>query len=269
MTFDNTQSLLDIFNNVDVFMLVFIRVIGIFITLPVLGGGTIPTSTKLGFSLALTGIIYSSGLIYIPPEFNIQDVVVYGMLILKEFLVGLIIGFVVFFIFNSVYFSGHLTDQQMGYSMSSVYDPISNTQVPISGNLYYFSLCALFIINKGHYMIINTIYYSYKALPIGKAFIVGNQNLTNLILYEMLQFFVIGTLFALPIIGIILIMDVSLGVLVKTVPKVNVFAVGMPLKAMAGLIALWIIVPAFSDVYVRIFSVLSELILGVVKVLIK
>lgn len=267
MFFDNTQNLLDIFNNVEVFMLVLVRVVGLLITLPVLGGGTIPTSAKLGFAMAITGVIYSSGFIAVDPQFNIQNVAIYGMLILKEFLVGLIIGFIVFFIFNAVYFSGHISDQQIGYSISSIFDPTSNAQVPITGNLYYFALCALFIVNKGHYMVINTIYYSYKALPIGKAFIVGNENLTKLLLYTMTQFFIIGTLFSLPIIGIILIMDVSLGVLVKTVPKVNVFAVGMPLKAIAGLIALWIIIPAFSDIYIRIFSLLSENILNAIKVL--
>lgn len=266
MNYEGADILVSIFNNVDIFMLIFVRIIGLLTLLPVIGGRNIPVIARLGLSLAISGIIYSSG--------NVTDVVYenniigYAMLILKEFLVGLTISYFVFLIFNSLYLTGHLTDQQIGYSMASVFDPVSNTQVPITGNLYYFSLCALFILNKGHYMVINTIFYSYKALPIGKAFILGNNNLMELLMFGMVQFFIMGTLIALPIIGIILIMDVSLGVLVKTVPKMNVFVVGMPLKVFVGLIGVWIIMPAFSDVYVKIFTLISDFILNSIKVMI-
>lgn len=266
MNYEGADILVSIFNNVDIFMLIFVRIIGLLTLLPVIGGKNMPVIARLGLSLAIAGIIYSSG--------NITDVVYenniigYAMLILKEFLVGLIISYFVFLIFNALYLTGHLTDQQIGYSMASTFDPVSNTQVPITGNLYYFSLCALFILNKGHYMVINTIFYSYKALPIGKALMIGNNNLMELLMSGMVQFFIIGTLVALPIIGIILIMDVSLGVLVKTVPKMNVFVVGMPLKVLAGLIGIWIIMPAFSDVYVKIFTLISDFILNSIKVMI-
>lgn len=265
MNYEGTQFLIDIFDNVDIFMLIFVRIIGLLTLLPVIGGSGIPIVARLGLALAISGIIYSSGNItqIVYPD----NIIGYAMLILKEFLVGLILGYVVFLVFNTLYLTGHLTDQQIGYSMSSVFDPVSNTQVPITGNLYYFSLCALFILNKGHYMVINTIFHSYKALPIGKALILNNDNLMKLLMYAMAQFFVIGTLIALPIIGIILIMDISLGVLVKTVPKMNVFVVGMPLKVLAGLMGIWIIMPAFSDVYVKIFTLISDFMLNSIKVM--
>lgn len=266
MNYEGTEILIDIFNNVDIFMLIFARIIGLIVLLPVIGGNNVPVIAKIGIALAISGIIYVSG--------NVTDVIYtnniigYAMLILKEIIVGLIMGYIVFLIFNALYLTGHLTDQQIGYSMANVFDPVSNTQVPITGNLYYFSLCTLFILNKGHYMVINTIFNSYKALPIGKALLLGNDNLMKLFMSAMVQFFVIGTLIALPIIGIILVMDVSLGVLVKTVPKMNVFVVGMPLKVLAGLMGLWIIMPVFSDVYVKVFTLISDLILNSIKVMI-
>lgn len=265
MNYERTQALIEIFDNADIFMLILVRIIGLFTFLPVIGGRNIPVIARLGIAIAISGIIYTSG--------NVTDVIYtnniigYATLILKEFLVGLIMGYVVFIIFNALYLTGHLTDQQIGYSMSNVFDPISNTQVPITGNLYYFSLCALFITNKGHYMLINTVFYSYKALPIGKALIIGNNDLIRLIMNSMVEFFIIGTLIALPIIGVILVMDVSLGVLVRTVPKMNVFVVGMPLKVIAGLIAVFIILPAFSDVYVRIFTLISDFLINSIKVM--
>ena len=160
-----------------------------------------------------------------------------------------------------------MTDQQIGYSMANVFDPMTNNQVPITGNLYYFSLCALFIINRGHHMVITAIFYSYKSLPIGKSYILGNSGLFFGIINIMVEFFKIGFLFALPIIGVILTMDVVLGVLVRAVPKMNVFVVGMPLKVIAGLATLWVIVPIFSEIYYRIYNLVSELILNSIKVM--
>lgn len=266
MNYNGTEMLLQIFNNADIFVLILARIIGLIIIIPVIGGSTVPTIIKIGFAMGISGIIYTSGNITEIVLYN-DNIIGYAMLILKEFSIGLIIGFIVFIVFNTIYLTGHLTDQQIGYAMSNVFDPMSNTQVPITGNLYYFSLCALFILNKGHYMVINALFYSYKALPIGKALIIQNGNLLKIMMSAMVQFFAVGTLIALPIIGIILIMDVSLGVLVKTVPKMNVFVVGMPLKVLAGLIGIWIIMPAFSDVYVKLFTLFSDFIMQAIKVM--
>lgn len=266
MNFESSKALIDMFNNMDLYVLILIRIIGFLIFIPVLGGSSIPSSVKIGMAMSIAAIVFTSG--------NVTDVtytnniIGYGMLILKEFFVGAIISYIVSFVFNSVYLAGHLTDQQIGFSMANIFDPISNTQVPISGNLYYFSLCALFIVNRGHHMIISTLFYSYKSLPIGKAYIIGNEGLFFGIINIMLEFFKIGTMLALPIIGTILVMDIALGVLVRAVPKMNVFVVGMPLKVLAGVIALWIIIPVFSEIYYRIYSLISDLILNSIKVMI-
>lgn len=267
MGFEGSNILLDIFNNVDIYMLILVRIIGFLLFIPVISGNNIPRQAKIGLALAISAIIYTSG--NVTEVFYNNSIIGYAVLILKEFLVGAIISFTVFLIFNAIYLTGHLTDQQIGYSMANVFDPISNTQVPITGNLYYFSLCMLFILNRGHHMVISTIFYSYKVLPIGKAIIMENASLNYILLSAMLEFFKIGTLIALPIIGIILVMDIALGILVRTVPKMNVFVIGMPLKVIAGLIGVWIIVPAFSEVYYKIYTLISSFILNSIKVMIQ
>ncbi len=266
MNLDNAQILIDIFNNVDLYMLIFVRMIGFIIFMPVIGGNNGIAMVKIGLAMALSGIIFASG--NVTEVVYVNSIMGYFMLILKEFFVGAIISYIVFFVFNTVYFTGHMTDQQIGYSMANIFDPMTNTQVPITGNLYYFAICALFIINRGHHMVISTIFYSYKSLPIGKAYILGNDGLIFGIINIMVEFFKIGFLFALPIIGTILVMDITLGVLVRAVPKMNVFAVGMPLKVIAGLSALWIIIPVISEMYYTIYNLISELILNSIKVMI-
>ncbi len=265
MNLDNAQVLIDIFNNADLYMLIFVRIIGFLVFMPVIGGNNGIAMLKIGLAMAISTIIFTSG--NVTEVVYVNSIMGYFMLILKEFFVGAIISYIVFFVFNSVYFTGHMTDQQIGYSMANVFDPMTNNQVPITGNLYYFSLCALFIINRGHHMVITAIFYSYKSLPIGKSYILGNSGLFFGIINIMVEFFKIGFLFALPIIGVILTMDVVLGVLVRAVPKMNVFVVGMPLKVIAGLATLWVIVPIFSEIYYRIYNLVSELILNSIKVM--
>ena len=267
MNFENTKILVDIFNNIDLYMLILVRIIGFLVFMPVIGGSNGIAILKIGLALAISNIIFMSGNVTNVGDYN--SIMAYAMLILKEFFVGLIISYIVFFIFNSAYFAGHMTDQQIGYSMASTFDPMTNSQVPITGNIYYFLLCVLFILNKGHHMVITTVFNSYKALPIGKAYIVGNTGLLYGLINMLVEFFKIGFLFALPIIGITLVMDVALGVLVRAVPKMNVFAVGMPLKVIAGLSALWVIIPLFSEFYYKVYNVISELLLNSIKVMIK
>lgn len=265
MDFQNTQALIDIFNNTDLYMLILVRIFGFLLFMPIIGGSNGIAMVKIGLAMAISAIIFTSG--NVANVVYANNIIGYGMLILKEFFVGAIIGYIVFFIFNSLYFAGHMTDQQMGYSMANVFDPMTNTQVPVSGNLYYFSLCVLFIVNRGHHMVLSTLFYSYKALPIGKAYIVGNEGLVFGIISIMTEFFKIGALIALPIVGVTLVLDVALGVLVRAVPKVNVFAVGMPLKVIGGLAALWFIAPVFSEIYYKIYNLISETLLSSIKVM--
>lgn len=264
MNVQNTQALMDIFNNTDIYMLIFIRILGFLMFLPVIGGRSNSAVIKIGLALGISTIIFANG---IDEVFYDDNLIGYGMLLLKEFFVGIIVSYIISFFFNIVYLAGHITDQQIGFSMANVFDPVSNAQVPITGNLYYFSLCALFVVNGGHYMVISAIINSYKALPIGKAYLIGNNGLFFGIINMMGDFFKIGMLIALPIVGVILVMDVALGILVRTVPKINVFVIGMPLKVIAGLFALWFIIPIFSNVYAKIYYLIQEAILNSIKVM--
>jgi len=259
------SDLIQIFSNVDIYMLIFVRVIGFMIVVPVLAGNTIPITVRLGFALILSSIIYTSG--NISEVFYDNSVIGYFLLITKEFFIGFIIGFTVYFFFNVTYLAGHLTDQQMGFSMANVFDPISQIQVPISGNLYYFAICVLFIIANGHHMVIKALFYSYKALPIGSAVIIGNQGLFNIILNMIKSFFIIGITIAIPIMGVVLVLDIILGILVKTVPQMNVFVVGMPAKVIIGLLGIWLIMPVFGNAYNYIYDAVSKNILDIIKVL--
>lgn len=265
MESSNAAALAEIFSNADIFILIFVRIIGTVSITPIIGGSNIPVMVRLGFSLALTSIVFYSGNVTFD-EYT-DSVFGYGVLILKEFIVGITIGFVVYLILNISYFAGHFTDQQIGFSMVSVYDPITQEQVPISGNLYYFLLCVLLIVTNGHHFIIKSLFYSYKAIPIGSAQVFLNGRLVRVLFNLSIDFFAIGFSIALPIIAIILIIDLVLGILIKTVPQMNVFVVGMPAKVFVGLIAVALIIPMFSGITNVFNQEISDAVLNVIKVM--
>ena len=261
----NAASLVEIFSSADVFILIFIRIFGTIIITPLIGGRHIPTVARIGFSLALTGIVFYSGNI---SDINYDDNVYgYAFLMIKEFMVGITIGFVVYLVLNISYLAGHFTDQQIGFSMVSVFDPVTQEQVPISGNLYYFVLCTLLIVTNGHHFIIKSLFYSYRAIPIGSAQVFMNGKLMTVLLGLAVDFFAIGFSIALPVIAIILIIDLVLGILIKTVPQMNVFVVGMPAKVFIGLVTIMIVSPILTGLSNIFYQEISDAVLNVIKVM--
>ena len=109
MDSDGAYILVDIFSNIDIYMLIFVRFVGLLTIMPVFGGSGMPVMSRLGLALILAGIVYTSGAV--EDVYYIDSIVGYTAVILKEFIVGLIIGYIVYFMFNVTYFAGHLTDR--------------------------------------------------------------------------------------------------------------------------------------------------------------
>jgi flagellar biosynthetic protein FliR len=93
---------------------------------------------------------------------------------------------------------------------------------------------ALMVVTDGLANFMWAFMISFEILPIGSAYILGNQPIAQFIILQMTAFVVMGVQIALPIIGALTIINVALGVMVKAAPQMNVFVVGMPLKIIIG-----------------------------------
>jgi flagellar biosynthetic protein FliR len=137
--------------------------------------------------------------------------------------------------------------------MVSVLDPVTQIQVPITGNLLYLITLLMLVTTHGINHIIGAFLYCFQKIPLGGAMILSNEGLLNMAVDVIVNFMVIGVRISMPILGTILVLDVGLGILVKAVPQMNVFVVGMPIKLLIGLSVFIIIVPIFSTIYENIF----------------
>ena len=236
-----SQMLIDLYANVDVFLVVFVRVMGFFIILPVMSGQNMPIYARVGLSLGIALLAFTSNIIELPPyEFTLIG---FSFLILKEFLIGLVIGFSVMMFFSLFHFLGQLVDFQIGFAMVSVADPFGHQQTPITGNFYYLLVSVFFVWSGALHAVIEAFFGSFSLLPIGEAYILGNYTLTFFIFEIIISYFVFALRIALPVIGTVIIVDIILGILVKAVPQMNVFVVGLPIKVFLGLIVIYLTLP--------------------------
>lgn len=160
---------------------------------------------------------------------------------ISEIMSGLILGYITNLIFQVVKLAGEWMDIHAGFSMVSVLDPTTQTTSTLLGNLSYFISLAFFFIVDGHHVVINMLVESTKIVPIGKT-IVYQETLMG-VMKTIFDYFALGVKIAIPIVLIIVITDVCLGLISRTVPTIPIMIFGMPIKNLLGLITYIILLP--------------------------
>ncbi|MCL2499242.1 MAG: flagellar biosynthetic protein FliR [Defluviitaleaceae bacterium] len=220
------------YEQIDVFMLVLVRTLAFFIFLPVISGMSIPMLVRLLLAVVVGASIFSSGIV--TAVVATETLPAFTLAILTEFLAGLMMSYIIYFVFSIILYAGQVIDFMMGLAMVNMVDPLLQIQVPIVGNLFFMAIMALMVVTDGLANFMWAFMISFEILPIGAAFILGNQPIIEFIVLQMTTFVIMGVQIAVPIIGALTIINVALGVMVKAAPQMNVFVVGMPLKIIIG-----------------------------------
>ncbi|HLO01864.1 MAG TPA: flagellar biosynthetic protein FliR [Symbiobacteriaceae bacterium] len=246
---------------IDLILLMWIRVMGLFTTAPVWSNRQVPVQVRVALSFAIGLLLH--GLIPQPaPAVNLVQLV---PIALKELLVGMVIGFVVAMAFAAFQFAGELLDINIGFTMMNVLDPMTNTQSPLLGNfLYILALLVFFTIN-GHHMLFEAIMDSYRVVPVDGAVVSGA--LTDHLVQSAAKIFVIGLQVAIPVLAALLLTAVALGIMNRTVPQMNVFVMGLPVQMFVGIALLAVILPLYLAALRAVFGGLFDDIQLVIRLL--
>lgn len=234
---------------IPVFLLIFIRMLAFLATAPLFSYRTIPLPYKIGISffLALV-IIHTVDTSMVPVDWS------YPFLVIKEVLVGLFIGLIAYIILSAVQIAGGFIDFQMGFAIANVMDPQTGAQSPLIGQYFYiFALLFLLSVN-GHYLLIDGIVNSYQFIPIDKFIPFYSGGMIDFILTAFNEMFLIAFQIAVPIVGCLFLVDVALGIIARTVPQLNVFVVGLPLKILISFVAIFF----FLSLYIALAKGLFE-----------
>ncbi len=242
----------DILPQFPALILIFVRVTTFFVAMPIFSHRSIPMIHRIGLAVFLAWIMYYT---IEPPVLEID--LHYYLLIVKEALVGLFLGFIGYMIMSAIQIAGGFIDFQMGFSMANVIDPQTGVQSPLMGQ-YLYTIALLFLLSTdGHHLLLDGIFYSYQFIPIDGAFIpFDNESLLEYVVKVFAQSFVIALQMSIPVVGSIFLVDVALGILARTVPQLNVFVVGIPVKIIAGFLVLLIVMGMMMQVVTKLFEFL-------------
>jgi flagellar biosynthetic protein FliR len=234
----------------DYLLLLFLRVSGLILPSPIFGRRNLPNRVKIVFCVILT-YLFMAGT---PIVGNLAygTLPEYVLLCIKELMFGLSLGFVTTIFFNLVYSAGQMIDMQIGFGIVSVYDIQNSSQVPVIGNLLNILLLIVFFSVNGHLKLVSILYATVEKVPVGHVQL--SPDLVLAILEAFSLSFVLAVMVAMPIIASGMILEVVMGVLIRSVPQMNMFVIGIPLKIAVGLVVLMASIPVFVGFTDQIFS---------------
>ena len=219
---------------ISVLLLIFVRVSAFFVTIPLFSYKTIPSQLKIVLAFVLSWMMYYT--------FSIEAFTINGdylLLVLKEAVVGLVLGLVVYIVFSAVQIAGGFIDFQMGFAMANIVDPQTGAQSPLMGQFFNFLLLLVFLAINGHHLVLDGIFYSYQFMPIDQFFPkFGDAESIEYIMKLFVAVFAIAFQMSAPIIATLFLVTLALGITGKTVPQLNIFVVGFPIKIAVGFILL-------------------------------
>jgi flagellar biosynthetic protein FliR len=239
------------FDQIQYFILMFVRVVTMLALLPIFGANQVPLQIKVAMGLLLTSALFSVqlaiGLPVFPGEFSL---VLFALLIVKEAMVGLAVGFASTFLFAAVNFAGRMVDTSMGFGFVEAADPMTGEMATVTGQLQLILFTILFLLFNGHYFMLITVQRSFEIIPLFTAVFPGGP-MTEQISGMVADIFILGLKLAAPIFVTLLLTEIALGILARTVPQMNIFFVGLPLKIFVGIGTLMIVLPMLASLFRR------------------
>jgi flagellar biosynthetic protein FliR len=233
--------------------LVAARLMPVVYLVPYLGGQTLPQPVKMGVALALTVLVYpavwQTGAAALLPAGALEITA----LVLKELVVGLMIGFVAALAFDALRVAGQLIDVSRGQTMATAMVPQLKAQASVSADLLYQLGVVMFLLTGGHRLFLAALVKSYVMLPpqLFPSFGANLQAVTFGIVRLAADAITLGVLLAFPVVAAILLANIMLALINKAAPQINVFFLGMPIKAVLGvailLVGLQVVVARFLE----------------------
>lgn len=236
------------------FFMVFGRMTGLFLSAPVFANRQMPARIKVLIIILLSAAMAY----YVPVNYAVQltSPAYFIAALAVEVAIGYAIGFAAYVCFAAIQLAGQIMDMQMGFAIVNVVDPMSGTQIPLMGNFNNLLALLIYLSINGHHYLIQAVAQSYQAIPVLGAHL--SNDFMDLLVKITVYMFAIAVKISAPVVIAILTTDIAMGFVARTVPQMNVFIVGIPLKIFMGLIALLVMLP----VYVWFMALLFEKFFG-------
>jgi flagellar biosynthesis protein FliR len=222
----------DLLDLVPAFVLAFFRIAGMMLAAPFFGSALVPRRVKLYLALVLTlGMVPGLAAATLPDSAWVLAAGIGG-----EFIFGLAIGTALSFVFVAVQWAGEIIGQQIGFGMGAVFDPSMGTSGSMIGDLYFMFTLAIFLIIRGHHAFLRGVRETFDTLPLLS--VTMTQDLLELVVGLLQSAAGLAIQLAAPVLLTMLLKDVVLGFLSKTIPQINVMTAGLSMRSLLGLMVL-------------------------------
>ncbi len=244
------------------YLLILVRVVSFVGVAPFFNTNNTPRPIKIWFSAIVAFLLYEVITPHVYAEYT--TLLGYAACVLKEMLTGLLIGFTANVATMVTTFAGQLVDNNIGFSMAAQMDPVTQQNTTVSGYIYQYGFMLIFIVSGMYRYLIEALADTFKLIPVNGA--VFNIELMYGSFVEMItQYVVLGFRIALPVFSVILILNGLLGVMAKVSPQMNMFSVGIQIKAFVGLTVMWATIRLLPKANEMIYEHMQRSIVTMIK----
>ncbi len=237
-------------DEIERWLLMFFRIMSMLIVMPFYGFSAFPVRVRVALAFAVTVLLFP---LHVGTELQLDPgVLSFFGAVLKEAVIGLAIGMVGTFLFYGVQFAGQVIGHTMGFGIINVVDPQSQTNVPLLAQLLYFFVLMLFLLLGGHHFLMLAIDETFVKIPVGGG--IFSPLLVEGFSRMSADIFAAGIKIGAPVLVTVLVTEFALGIIARTVPQVNVWLVGFPLKIGLGLITLGLSLPFIVYVFGKFYA---------------
>ncbi|MBQ0028059.1 MAG: flagellar biosynthetic protein FliR [Lachnospiraceae bacterium] len=238
-------------NNLEYFLCILIRITMFIFTAPFFSQSGVPRQYKVGFSIFLSGLMY--GVIGEHPDLQYMTVWGYAVIVLKEALTGLVIGYSTSICNTIIDFAGRIIDMESGLSMVNLVDPATRQQSSVSGVIYQYGVLLMLFLSGMHRYLLKALAETFELVPVNGAIINTDRLLESCVSF-MGDYIAIGFRICLPVFGVMILLNAVLGIMARVAPQMNMFSVGMQIKVLVGLCILFFTIGMLPSVSNLIYS---------------
>ena len=223
-------------DNLEYMLCILVRISMFVYVAPFFSQRGVPRMVKIALSFFLTGMMYS--VLGEHPPLEYETVYGYAVIVLKEALTGVLIGYSAAICNTIVDFAGRIMDMETGLSMSNLVDPSTGMMSSMSGVFYQYSIMIMLILSGMHRYLLSALAETFTLIPVNGA-VFDSEKLLESILKFGRDYIEIGFRICLPVFAVMLLLNAVLGIMSKVAPQMNMFAVGMQLKVLVGICILF------------------------------
>ena len=225
-----------------------VRVAGMVMVAPVLGGNYIPVRIRVGLTVLITMLVAPG--IQAPPVVPVMSAEAI-LITATQLLIGVAIGFMVMLVFNAVVMGGESIATTMGLGYALMNDPNNGISVPIVSQFYSIFVTLLFLAFNGHHALIALVDASFSYLPIG-------EPVTVAMLWRVIDWsqvlFTGAVMVAVPALCAMLTVNLIMGVMTRAAPQLNILSIGFPVTMMVGFIVIMLTLPVVAGTFQALIS---------------